>query len=191
MVSQRQHQELNNALDIHCQTLKNTINENEVVFYSLCEAVLTALRNGNKVIFFGNGGSASDAQHLAAEFICKYSKERLPYSALALTTDTSILTSVSNDFSFDDVFTRQLYALGKVGDVAIGITTSGKSKNVLNALNFAKQLGIITAVFTGNGGKDLNVDYCLAVKSKSTPRIQEAHIFLGHQLCAYVENEMG
>ncbi|MCX8116773.1 MAG: D-sedoheptulose 7-phosphate isomerase [Desulfobacterota bacterium] len=145
---------------------------------------------GNKLFFFGNGGSAADAQHLAAEFVNRYIMERPPLPAIALTTDTSVLTSISNDFSFHDVFAKQLKALGREGDVAVGISTSGTSQNVLRAFEVAREMGIKTIALTGHdGGLVAKVaDISLVVPSSSTPRIQEIHILVGHLLCELVEH---
>jgi len=145
---------------------------------------------GNKLLFFGNGGSAADAQHLAAEFINRYIMDRPPLPAIALTTDASVLTSVSNDFAFDEIFAKQIRALGKERDVAIGITTSGNSPNVVKAFEVAKEMGIKTIALTGNDGGIVGkmADFPLIVPSTSTPRIQEAHILIGHILCEMVEH---
>lgn len=145
---------------------------------------------GNKLFFFGNGGSAADAQHLAAEFVNRYVMDRPPLPAIALTTDTSILTSVSNDLSFNEIFAKQLRALGKEGDVAIGISTSGNSPNIIKAFEVAKEMGMKTVALTGNDGGALAkmADFPLVVPSTSTPRIQEAHILIGHILCEMVEH---
>ena len=145
---------------------------------------------GNKLFFFGNGGSAADAQHLAAEFVNRYIMDRPPLPAIALTTDTSILTSVSNDFSFSEVFAKQLKALGREGDVAVGISTSGTSPNIIKAFEVAKEMGMKTIALTGNDGGSLVkiADVSLIVPSSSTPRIQEVHILIGHILCELVEH---
>ncbi|MBM4308044.1 MAG: D-sedoheptulose 7-phosphate isomerase [Deltaproteobacteria bacterium] len=145
---------------------------------------------GNKLFFFGNGGSAADAQHLAAEFVNRYIMDRPPLPAIALTTDTSILTSISNDSSFNEVFAKQLRALGKEGDIAVGISTSGTSPNILKAFEVAKEMGMKTIALTGGDGGALAkvADYSLIVPSSSTPRIQEVHILVGHILCELVEH---
>jgi D-sedoheptulose 7-phosphate isomerase len=145
---------------------------------------------GNKLFFFGNGGSAADAQHLAAEFVNRYVMDRPPLPAIALTTDASVLTSVSNDFAFNEIFAKQIRALGKERDVAIGITTSGNSPNVVKAFEVAKEMGIKTIALTGNDGGIIAriADFSLIVPSTSTPRIQEAHILIGHILCEMVEH---
>jgi len=145
---------------------------------------------GNKLFFFGNGGSAADAQHLAAEFVNRYVMDRPPLPAIALTTDTSILTSVSNDLAFDEIFAKQLRALGKEGDVAIGISTSGNSPNIIKAFEVAKEIGMKRVALTGNNGGVISkmADFSLVVPSTSTPRIQEVHILIGHILCEMVEH---
>ena len=145
---------------------------------------------GNKLFFFGNGGSAADAQHLAAEFVNRYVMDRPPLPAIALTTDASVLTSVSNDFAFNEIFAKQIRALGKERDVAIGITTSGNSPNVVKAFEVAKEMGIKTIALTGNDGGIIGkmADFPLIVPSTSTPRIQEAHILIGHIICEMVEH---
>ena len=147
---------------------------------------------GNKLFFFGNGGSAADAQHIVAEFVNRYIMDRPPLPAIALTTDTSILTSVSNDMAFNDIFSRQLKALGKEGDVAVGISTSGNSSNVIKAFEAAKEMGMKTVALTGNDGGVLAkiADISLIVSSSSTPRIQETHILVGHLLCEMVEHQL-
>lgn len=147
-------------------------------------SIADAFKGGGKVLLFGNGGSAADAQHIAAEFMNRFLIERPPLPAIALTTDTSILTSVSNDYGYEEVFSKQVKALGKKGDIAIGISTSGSSSNVLKALRVAKKMGMTTIALSGDGGKMGSLaDILLAVPSKSTPRIQEAHIAIGHILC--------
>jgi len=154
--------------------------------------VSRAFEAGNKLLFFGNGGSAADAQHLAAEFVNRYIMDRPPLPAIALTTDTSILTSVSNDFTFNEIFSKQLRALGREGDVALGLSTSGSSSNVVKAFEVAKEIGMKTVAFTGNDGGPLArlADVSLVVPSTSTPRIQETHILIGHILCEMVEHQL-
>jgi D-sedoheptulose 7-phosphate isomerase len=147
---------------------------------------------GNKVLFFGNGGSAADAQHLAAEFVNRYVIDRPSLPAIALTTDTSILTSIANDAAFTEIFAKQIRALGREGDVAVGISTSGNSSNVIKAFEVAKELAIKTVAFTGNDGGVMGkiADFSLVVSSTSTPRIQETHILIGHVLCEMVEHQL-
>ena len=150
-----------------------------------------AVRQGGKVFFFGNGGSAADAQHLAAEFTGRFLIERRPLPGLALTVNTSSLTAIGNDYSFDLVFARQIEALGKPGDVAIGISTSGNSPNILLAIEVARKLQMVTAGLTGRGGKLASVaEHCIRIPSDSTPRIQEAHILTGHILCEIVDRQL-
>jgi D-sedoheptulose 7-phosphate isomerase len=153
------------------------------------KVLVAAFKGGHKVLLFGNGGSAADAQHLAAEFVNRFLIERPPLPAIALTTDTSILTSISNDYGYADTFSKQVKALGKEGDVAIGISTSGTAANVVKAIKVAKDLGMKTVGLTGGDGGDLAkiVDFALVVDSSSTPRIQETHITIGHVLCEMVD----
>ncbi|MDA8159288.1 MAG: D-sedoheptulose 7-phosphate isomerase [Desulfobacteraceae bacterium] len=158
----------------------------------LVEALVSAFNNGNKLLIFGNGGSAADAQHLAAEFVNRFLIDRRPLPAIALTTDSSILTSIGNDFSFDDIFVKQIKALGQAGDVALGISTSGNSPNVLKAIEQAKGMGLLTAALTGgHGGKLLPLaDIGLNVPSSFTPHIQESHLWAEHLLCQLVDERM-
>src|SRR3990167_7211542 len=153
------------------------------------ERTAECLRQGRKLLFFGNGGSASDSQHLAAEFVGRYEKERRALPAIALTTDTSILTAVGNDYGYDRVFERQIEALGQPGDVAFGISTSGNSKNVLLGIKKAKQKGLYTIGFSGRDGGELKslVDLSFVVPSQKTARVQEAHIMIGHIICERVD----
>lgn len=150
-----------------------------------------ALAKGHKVLFCGNGGSAADSQHLAAEFVGRFQKERKGLPAIALTVDTSILTSVANDYGYDTVFARQVQALGERGDVLIGISTSGNSQNVLLAIETAKAKGLACIGMTAEGGGKMAevCDICLAVPSKVTARVQEMHILMGHILCELVDYE--
>jgi D-sedoheptulose 7-phosphate isomerase len=156
------------------------------------EELVTALRQGNKVLLFGNGGSAADAQHIAAEFVGRFAFDRPALPALALTANSSTLTAISNDYGFDRVFSRQIEAVGRPGDVAIGISTSGNSPNVLDAVLTARKNGLRTIALTGGTGGKLRdkVDYCICVPSKETPRIQECHILIGHIISDLAEVEM-
>ncbi|MEA2108362.1 MAG: SIS domain-containing protein [Pseudomonadota bacterium] len=166
--------------------------EHESPLNQLIASCSQALEQGQTIFFFGNGGSASQAQHLAAELVNRFLFNREPLAAIALTCDSSILTSIANDFDFRDIFRRQLQALGKPGDVAIGLSTSGTSENVALALQYAKKAGLITAGFLGNDGgrcKD-HCDFPLTVRSSDTPRIQEIHLLLGHILCEQVERKV-
>jgi D-sedoheptulose 7-phosphate isomerase len=158
---------------------------------AIAEIIVRAFREGKKVILFGNGGSAADAQHIAAELSGKFIRDRSPLPAIALTTNSSSLTAIANDYGYDSVFARQLQPLADKGDVVIGISTSGNSPNVLLAMEQAKRCGAITIAFTGRRGKLKGLaDYVLSVPSVKTPRIQEAHITLGHIICYLVEEEM-
>jgi D-sedoheptulose 7-phosphate isomerase len=154
--------------------------------------IVAALRHGHKVLLFGNGGSAADAQHIAAEFVGRFQLERAPLPALALTTNPSTLTSIGNDETFENIFSRQIEALGAAGDVAVGISTSGKSANVLKALAAAQAKGLVTVALAGKFGDMLQrvSRYCLCVPSDQTPRIQEAHILIGHIISQLTEQEL-
>jgi D-sedoheptulose 7-phosphate isomerase len=149
------------------------------------------LQNGGKILLMGNGGSAADSQHIAAEIVGRYKRERRGMPAIALTTDTSILTSVGNDYGFEYIFSRQVEALCMPGDVVIGFSTSGNSKNVVRAIETAKEIGATTIAFSGGTGGKLATlcDYNLIMPSDVTARIQEAHIFIGHSVCDIVESE--
>jgi D-sedoheptulose 7-phosphate isomerase len=156
------------------------------------EKIARALEDGRKVLLFGNGGSAADAQHIAAEFVGRFIPDRKPLPALSLSTDTSALTAIANDYDYSAVFARQVQALGNAGDIAIGISTSGNSANVLEALDVARARGMLTIGFTGQDGGKLNgrTDVLFRVPSRMTPRIQETHITLGHVLCELVDREL-
>jgi D-sedoheptulose 7-phosphate isomerase len=149
----------------------------------------TAFKNGNQVLFCGNGGSAADAQHLAAEFSGRFYKDRKALPSEALHCNTSYLTAVANDYSYDVIYSRLLEGIGKKGDVLIGLSTSGNSKNIINAFKVAKDLGVTTVGFTGDSGGNMkeSSDILLNVPSKNTPRIQESHIMVGHIICELVE----
>ena len=161
-------------------------------FNEFLDLVIKTLKKGNKIILFGNGGSASDAQHIAAELVVKYKKKRRSIPAISLSTDTSTLTAIGNDFSFNDIFSRQLESIGKPGDIAIGITTSGKSKNVINALKLAKKKKITSVILTKKkypNKKQIEKvsDLILGVPADETARIQELHILVGHLMCAVID----
>jgi D-sedoheptulose 7-phosphate isomerase len=162
-------------------------------FGSLVAACAVSIRAGGKLLFFGNGGSAGDAQHLATELTIRYKQDRAAIAAIALTTDTSALTAAGNDLGFERIFARQIEALGKAGDVAIAISTSGKSPNVIAALKQAKAMRIITAALGGRDGGDMAglAEHLLVVPSDTTARIQEMHITLGQMLCGALEIELG
>jgi D-sedoheptulose 7-phosphate isomerase len=162
-------------------------------FAALVKVCVASLRGGGKLMFFGNGGSAADAQHLATELTIRYKTDRAAIAAIALTTDTSALTAAGNDIGFERIFARQIEAIGKPGDVAIAISTSGKSPNVTAALKQAQAMRIVTAALTGKGGGDLPglAEHVLLVPSNTTARIQEMHITLGQMLCGAIEIELG
>ena len=162
-------------------------------FAELVRACVKSVRGGGKLMFFGNGGSAADAQHLATELTVRYRSDRAAIAAIALTTDGSALTAGGNDLGFDRVFARQIEALGRQGDVAIAMSTSGKSPNVIAGLKQAKAMGLVTAAFGGNGGGKMAglADHLLAVPSATAARIQEMHIVLGQMLCGALEIELG
>jgi len=158
-------------------------------FVRLVEASIASIKCGGKLLFFGNGGSAADAQHLATELVVRYKQNRPAIAAIALTTDSSVLTAIGNDFGFDDLFARQIEALGRKGDVAVGISTSGNSPNVLRALQKAREMELTTAGFGGGSGGRLPelCDIACIVPAATTARIQEFHILLGHMLCGAIE----
>ncbi len=177
----REHESVLRELDAKCAAPLS----------ALVASCIAAIRAGGKILFFGNGGSASDAQHLATELVVRFSRNRLPIAAIALTTDTSLLTAAGNDLGFETIFARQVEALGRPGDVAIGISTSGKSPNVLAALNMARTMKLVTCAFTGAAGLGCAADHIVAVPSSVTARIQEMHILTGHVLCAAIEQGLG
>lgn len=162
------------------------------VVAAVAEAFVTALRSGGHLFFFGNGGSAADAQHLAAEFVNRFAGDRPALPAIALTTDTSVLTSIGNDSDFSRIFARQVEALGSAGDVAVGLSTSGRSPNVLEGLRAAQERGLVTVGFGGGDGGGMAglCRHLLLVPSPSTPRIQEVHILAGHVICQLVEDAL-
>ncbi len=152
-----------------------------------------SLLNGGTVFWCGNGGSASDSQHMAAELVGRFKRNRRPLRSMALNADTSVLTCVANDFSYENIFSRQLEAHGRSGDILVGISTSGQSENILKALKTAKDMGIATIGLLGKGGGDAlaHIDHALVVPSDTTARIQESHILIGHILCELIEIELG
>jgi D-sedoheptulose 7-phosphate isomerase len=169
----------------HC--IENSIDN----IIKAADMLAACLSRGNKILIFGNGGSAADAQHLAAEFVNRFQIERPPLAAVALTTDTSILTSIGNDYQFDEIFSKQVEALGRPGDIAWGISTSGNSANVIQAIKAARKLGMSTIGMTGRSGELAGcVDLVFGVASDVTARIQESHITLGHILCDLVERKL-
>ncbi len=169
---------------------QQSLDRNAGVVAQIVRACVRCLESGGTLFFFGNGGSAADSQHVAAEFIGRFRKERRALAAVALTTDTSILTCLANDYSYDIVFSRQLEGLGKKGDMAFGLSTSGKSPNVLKAFETARSMGITTVAFTGgDGGPAAAIaDMSVIVPSRVTARVQESHIAIFHAMCEVVED---
>ena len=180
----------------HAAVAARTRESMRAEFPRLVAACADALRSGHKLLLFGNGGAAAAAQHIATELVVRYNREsgsRRPMAAIALTTDTSALTAIGNDFGFDDLYSRQIEALCRAGDVAIGISTSGNSENVIRGLLAARACGAITVGFAGEGGGRLAelVDHRVFVPSASTARVQEMHMVIGHALCALLEKDAG
>ena len=169
------------------------LRDNLATLTKAIDAVIQAFKNGNKLLLFGNGGSAADAQHIAAEFTNRFLIERPPLPALALTTDTSALTAIANDYDYNQVFSKQVEALGKSGDIALALSTSGNSPNVLAAIAACKKLNIATIGLTGGSGGKMSgqVDYLLRVsEGRNSPRIQETHILVGHVICDMVDQTL-
>ncbi|ABS63512.1 phosphoheptose isomerase [Parvibaculum lavamentivorans DS-1] len=181
------------AFDEHMKVAHETAKKLEQDFAGLVAACSEAVAGGGKLLFFGNGGSAADAQHIAAELSVRFIKDRPAIAAIALTTDTSVLTAAANDMGYERVFERQIEALGRRGDLAIGFSTSGKSRNVVLALEAARKQGLVTAAFAGAEANLMEglADHILCVPSKTTARIQEMHITLGHMLCGALEEQLG
>ena len=180
--------EINDSISV-----KQKILEDAALVHSIqavADECVAAYLRGNRVLLAGNGGSAADAQHIAAEFVSRYVFDRPGLAAIALTTDSSVLTAIGNDYGYEQIFRRQLEANGRQGDVFIGISTSGNSPNILTALQCARELGIVAVGLTGQGGAKMQTfcNYCIQVPSMSTPRIQESHILLGHIICGLVED---
>ena len=180
--------EINN----HILSIESFLKNNFDDFNNFLHLVIKTLKKGNKIILFGNGGSASDAQHIATELVVKYKKKRRSIPAISLSTDTSALTAIGNDFSFNEIFSRQIESIGKPGDIAIGITTSGKSLNVINALKLAKKKNIKSIILTKQkcpNKKQIEKfsDFIFGVPAEETSRIQELHILVGHLMCAVID----
>ena len=175
-------------------TKQSLLRSQEVVstVAKVSELLVDALKQGKKVLLFGNGGSAADAQHIAAELVGRFAFDRPPLAALALSVNSSCVTAISNDYGFDQVFSRQLEALARPGDIAIGISTSGNSLNVQDAMSVAKKIGLHTVALTGRTGGSLRnmVDHCICAPSDETPRIHECHILIGHIISELVEREI-
>ena len=182
--------EINDSISVKQKILKDAALVD--LIRQVADECVAAYRRGNRILLAGNGGSAADAQHIAAEFVSRYAFDRPGLAAIAFTTDTSMLTAIGNDYGYEQIFRRQLEANGRQGDVFIGISTSGNSANILAALQFARKLGIVTVGLTGQGGVKMQAfcDYCIQVPSVSTPRIQESHIMLGHIICGIVEDTL-
>ena len=179
------------SLRTSLETMEQSVLAHVDTLIAAAERIDRCLASGGKLLLFGNGGSAADAQHIAAEFVNRFRKERHPLAALALTTDTSVITSIGNDYHFDQIFQKQVAALGRAGDIAIGLSTSGNSPNVLLAMARAREMGIATIGFTGRGGKLAPLcDLLFTVSSEVTARIQEVHITLAHILCELTEERM-
>ena len=159
---------------------------------NIIQEIISTLKNKNKILFFGNGGSAADSQHMSGEFVSKFMKDRKSLAAIALTTDSSIITSISNDFGYEYIFSRQIEGLGEKGDIAFAYSTSGNSLNVINGLKKAKKFGLKTIGFTGIDGGAIKkyCDLIVRIPSNSVPRIQEGHLLLGHIICQVVEEEI-
>jgi len=181
-----------NEFTSHLETIQNVIGTMEDDLVKASHIAVDVLKQGNKILLCGNGGSASDAQHIAAELTGRYKSERRGLAGIALNTDTSALTAISNDYGYDRVFDRQVEALANKGDLLIGISTSGNSVNVISALKLAQELGCQTIGFSGRDGGKMNevCDVNLIVPSDDTPRIQEMHILFGHTICQIIDDEL-
>ncbi len=175
---------------LHLETIEAVMESMEDKLVEASTMAVETLKRGNKILIFGNGGSAADAQHIAAELTGRYKTERRGLPAIALTTDTSALTAIGNDYGYERIFDRQVEALVQDGDMVIGISTSGNSLNVISALLLAKEMGATTLGFSGNGGGKMNFacDLNLVVPSENTPRIQEMHILFGHTICQIIDD---
>jgi D-sedoheptulose 7-phosphate isomerase len=177
-----------------CETLDRAAGDERLhaVIRAIADTITQAFRNGGKLLLAGNGGSASDAQHIAGEFLSRLNFDRNPLPAIALTSDTSVLTAIGNDYGYERTFERQVRGLGRPGDVFIAISTSGRSPNVVAALQAARKLGVTTVGFTGEGKRDMAAycDHCLAAPSSQTPLIQQIHIVAAHAICGLVEHNL-
>ena len=177
-----------------CETLDRAADDEKLraAIYAIAETVTQAFRNGGKLMLAGNGGSAADAQHIAGEFLSRFNFDRNPLPALALTSDTSVLTAIGNDYGYEHTFERQIRGLGRPGDVFIAISTSGRSPNVLAALQAARKSGVTTVGFSGEGKRDMAAfcDHCLAAPASHTPLIQQIHIVAAHAICGLVERNL-
>ena len=185
-------QMINREIDAHINTVQKTVENLQSYIYTACVITTEALQKGNKILLFGNGGSAADAQHIAAELTGRYKNERRGLAGIALTTDTSALTAIGNDFGYDRIFERQVEALANEGDVLIGISTSGNSDNVLRGLFLGRKLGCKTIGLSGKDGGSMSkfCDINIVVPSNDTPRIQEMHIMIGHIICQAIDDTL-
>jgi len=185
---------IGNSIEASIAAKKTMLSDSQFVatVAKVSEILVEALKQANKALLFGNGGSAADAQHIAAELVGRFAFDRPALPALALSVNTSCVTAIGNDYGFDQVFSRQIEALARRGDVAIGISTSGNSSNVLHAVSTARKMGLHTIALTGRSGGNLrnSVDHCICVPSNETPRIQECHILIGHIISELVEREI-
>ena len=179
-------------LDQSAELIGSLAAEPPIEIQSIAQMIINAFKSGAKVLIFGNGGSAADAQHFAAELVGRFKKERKGFAAIALTANTSILTALANDYDFEVIFKRQIEALGKKDDIAIGISTSGQAANVISGLKKAKEIGLKTIALSGQGGTNLKeiTDLALLISSKNTPHIQEGHISVIHIICKLVEDAL-
>jgi D-sedoheptulose 7-phosphate isomerase len=190
--------ENDDMVEIHfrrsCETLDKAAQDGDLraSIYAIADVIARAFRNGGKLLIAGNGGSAADAQHIAGEFLSRLNFDRNPLPAIALTTDTSALTAIGNDYGFDRVFERQVRGLGRPGDAFLAISTSGRSPNVLLALRVAREIGLTTIGFTGDGPRDMSAEchQCLVAPSSETPLIQQIHIVAAHAICGLVERDL-
>jgi D-sedoheptulose 7-phosphate isomerase len=184
---------INKSFHEHGELVKQVGAELSIMIYEVGLVLAKCLEEGGTIFWCGNGGSAADSQHLAAELVGRFKKDRRALRSIALTTDTSVLTCIANDYSYDDIFSRQIEAVGRKKDILVAITTSGQSENVLRAIKKSKELGLITISLLGKGGGSAQEisDYSLVVPSGSTDRIQEMHILIGHILCELIEDELG
>ena len=184
---------LTNNLLIELQGLQNRFfKENADNINEIARLIWQSLRRGNKLLLFGNGGSAADAQHIAGELVNRLTSERMELPAIALTTNSSVITSIANDFDYSQIFSVQIRALGRKGDIALGLSTSGNSSNVIEGMKSAKELGLTTIALLGGDGGEVKkvVDYHLLVPHKSAPRVQEIHIIVGHLICQLIEEQL-
>jgi len=184
---------INKSFHEHGELVKQVGAELSIMIYEVGLVLAKCLEEGGTIFWCGNGGSAADSQHLAAELVGRFKKDRRALRSIALTTDTSVLTCIANDYLYDDIFSRQIEAVGRKKDILVAITTSGQSENVLRAIKKSKELGLITISLLGKGGGSAQEisDYSLVVPSGSTDRIQEMHILIGHILCELIEDELG